>query len=90
VQIADLNQAFHDRIRKENQPGKRVLTKDGVHMNDLGNQLMAEGLLRALGCGDAEIAKARTTWEPLIAESIAAAKQAWKDREAKRASQNAQ
>ena len=60
--LADLNALFHERIKAANQPGEKVLTSDGVHMNDAGNRLMARGVLRAFGLDDAQLAKAEAAW----------------------------
>lgn len=60
--LADLNALFHERIKAANLPGGKVLTTDGVHMNDAGNRLMARGVLRAFGLDDAQLAKAEAAW----------------------------
>jgi len=39
-----------------------VLTRDGVHMNPSGDQMMAAGILHAFGLNDAQFAKAREAW----------------------------
>jgi len=44
---------------------KQQLTVDGVHMNYLGNIMMAEGVLRAFGLDDAQITTARAKWNTL-------------------------
>src|SRR5437763_881947 len=47
----DLRKAFLDHL-KENNPkdeGSGVLTTDGVHLNDAGNRLVAEAVLKAIG-----------------------------------------
>jgi lysophospholipase L1-like esterase len=62
LRIADLNASFQMRIKSENKPGVKVLTIDGVHMAPLGDELMAEGVLRAFGVGDAGVAKAKEAW----------------------------
>ena len=74
--LADLNAMFHERIKAENQPDKKVVTSDGVHMNGEGNKLMATGVLRAMGLDDAAMAKARESWTELSAKADAAAKEA--------------
>ena len=38
------------------------LTVDGVHMNGLGNEMMAAGVLKAFGLTDAQIADAKEAW----------------------------
>jgi hypothetical protein len=53
---------FQERIKAANTPDKKILTSDGVHMNSAGNEVMAEGVLRAFGLRDAEIAKAKEAW----------------------------
>jgi lysophospholipase L1-like esterase len=60
--LADLNAMFQARIKEANTPDNKVLTKDGVHMNDAGNEVMAEGVLRAFGVTDAEFAKVKEAW----------------------------
>ena len=50
-----------------------VLTVDGIHMNTLGNIMMAETILRGLGLDDAQISKAHEAWTKMrapISESI--------------------
>jgi len=74
--LADLNALFHERIKKENKPGTKVLTGDGVHMNGEGNKLMAIGVLQAFGLNDAQIEKAKSSWPALEAASAEAAKKA--------------
>lgn len=39
-----------------------ILTKDGVHPNGLGNEIMAATLLKAMGFTDEQIAQAREMW----------------------------
>ena len=46
--LADLNQASVD-ILKTKTGTENILTTDGVHMNDRGNKVMANGLLEAFG-----------------------------------------
>jgi lysophospholipase L1-like esterase len=60
--LADLNAMFQERIKAENKPGQKVLTADGVHMNDEGNKLMARGVLKAFGLDAAQLAKAEQAW----------------------------
>ena len=66
--VADLNALFQERIKAENQPDKKVLTGDGVHMNTEGNKLMAVGVLKALGLDAAQLAKAQAAWTGLEAQ----------------------
>ncbi len=59
--LADLNALFQENIKASAKPG-RVLTSDGVHMNSAGDQLMAQGVLQALGLDAAQLNKAREAW----------------------------
>ena len=64
--LADLNadmQAILAEAAKAGQRPGRILTRDGVHMNPLGNAMMARGILRAFGLDDQQIAKAEKHWE---------------------------
>jgi len=51
AQLLDLRQAFIDYLRKQNSRSlsRGILTKDGVHMNDAGNRLIAQQVCDALG-----------------------------------------
>lgn len=60
--LADLNAMFQERIKQENQPGKNVLTGDGVHMNAEGNKLMAIGVLKAFGLDATQLETAQKAW----------------------------
>jgi lysophospholipase L1-like esterase len=66
--LADLNLKMQEAIKMAKEanapkPNKaNYLTNDGVHMSPEGDQMMAEGVLRALGLDDAQIAKAKATW----------------------------
>lgn len=77
IPLADLNAMFHEAIKAANKPGTNVLTYDGVHMNEEGDQLMAVGVLQAFGLSAQQIDKAKTAWIPLIeAAKIAKEKRA--------------
>lgn len=76
LRLADLNASFQTEIQKANAPGRNVFTTDGVHMNTEGNKLMALGVLKALGCDDAQLKKAQAAWPPLEAKAAEAAKAA--------------
>jgi lysophospholipase L1-like esterase len=63
--LADLNQEMQDELatmRKDNPPKGNLLTVDGVHMNFLGDEMMATGILKAWGFTDAQIAQAHEKW----------------------------
>ena len=51
VQLCDLRKAFVDHLKANNADKKQkgILTTDGVHLNDAGNQFVAESLLKSLG-----------------------------------------
>ncbi len=66
--LADLNTQMQDAIKKAKEtnaakPNRgNYLTSDGVHMAPQGDQMMAEGVLRAIGLDDAQMAKAKAAW----------------------------
>jgi lysophospholipase L1-like esterase len=63
--LADLNAAFAaelTRLRAGPRPKGHLLTTDGVHMNPLGNRVMALGVLRAFGLDEAQLRKAQDAW----------------------------
>ena len=68
--LVDLNADMHKEIAavraKHPEIKGNLLTVDGVHMNPLGNMMMAEGILRAFGLTDAQIAKAQSAWNKKI------------------------
>ena len=66
--LADLNAMFQERIKAANQPNANLLTSDGVHMNPEGNRVMAAGVLKAFGFGEAELKKAQEAWAALPAK----------------------
>ena len=74
--IADLFAQFVERIKKENKPGTKVVTSDGVHMNGEGNKLMAIGVLEAFGLNASQIEKAKASWPALETAAAEAAKKA--------------
>jgi hypothetical protein len=62
--LADLNADFQTILKAASKPGG-VLTGDGVHMNAAGNQVMAKGVLRALGLDAAQVEKASEYWKDI-------------------------
>ena len=66
--LADLNAQMQESVKKAKETkapkpnSGNYLTSDGVHMAPQGDQMMAEGVLRALGLDDAQIAKAKAAW----------------------------
>jgi lysophospholipase L1-like esterase len=63
--LADLSEMFWAELKVKGEPGKNVLTTDGVHMNAEGNKLMARGVLKALGANEAELKKAEEAWSSI-------------------------
>jgi len=64
--LADLNAAevaelAGIRAASPNLKGT-LMTVDGVHMNPIGDQMMASGILKAWGFTDAQLGKAREAW----------------------------
>jgi lysophospholipase L1-like esterase len=60
--LADLNADMQAAIKAAPPHRGNLLTGDGVHMNPLGNQMMAAGVLKAFGLSDAQLQKAREAW----------------------------
>ncbi|MCX7048407.1 MAG: SGNH/GDSL hydrolase family protein [Candidatus Sumerlaeota bacterium] len=62
--LADLNADMQEALKQAGSGKNRgnVLTGDGVHMNPLGNQMMATGILKAFGLSAAQIQKAQESW----------------------------
>jgi lysophospholipase L1-like esterase len=63
--LADLSADMQDALKKRTadpHPNGNLLTIDGVHMNPLGNCVMAIGILRAFGADDAQINQAQAAW----------------------------
>jgi len=65
--LADLNADMQAALKKAEANPPRLpvgqwFTCDGVHMNVIGNQMMAVGVLKALGLNEAQIAKAKEHW----------------------------
>ncbi len=54
TQLLDLRRAFIEDLTKSNPDNKEkgVLTGDGVHLNEAGNQFVAAQMLEALGVGE--------------------------------------
>ena len=74
--LFDVNKAMQEKIasvRSKNPIKGNILTVDGIHMNTLGNMVMAETVLRGMGLDDTQISKAYVTWRRLrapISDSI--------------------
>jgi len=56
--LADLNAA----MAADQAANNRILTVDGVHMNNYGNLMMAKGVLAAFGLDDHQLAAVYTKW----------------------------
>ena len=59
--LADLNTDMHTALKPGPQQDHQ-LTSDGVHMNPLGDRLMARGILKAFGLSDSELKTADDVW----------------------------
>ncbi len=60
--FVDLHQMFLDALKKKPEDLKgNWLTGDGVHMKEIGDGIMAIGVLRALGVPDEKIAKSESS-----------------------------
>ncbi|HEY3331721.1 MAG TPA: GDSL-type esterase/lipase family protein [Capsulimonadaceae bacterium] len=70
--VADLNKAMWDVIAGK-PSAANYATRDGVHMNDLGNQIMARGILQALGLTEEQIVKTIPAPPPPSAKPAATA-----------------
>ncbi len=63
--LADLNGDMRAALKRraaEPHPDGMLLTVDGVHMNPLGNRVMATGILRAFGLDEAQVKAAQSKW----------------------------
>jgi len=58
---ADIVAGLKEAQNKPHPPGT-LLTRDGVHMNPLGDRVMATSILKAFGLDDAQMQKAQTAW----------------------------
>ena len=64
--LADLNTDMQEALKKFPKGAKgNKLTGDGVHMNALGNAMMAKGLLKAFGLTDAQLAGVEKGWRDM-------------------------
>ena len=67
--LADLNAAEQAELarRKAADPSAKapLLTVDGVHMNPFGDEMMATGVLQALGVTADQIAAAKAKWDDI-------------------------
>ncbi|WP_269523248.1 SGNH/GDSL hydrolase family protein [Coraliomargarita parva] len=62
--LADTSAAFWQTLETESKPSYKglFLTVDGVHMNPVGDMLMATEVLKAFGLDEAQLAKAEAAW----------------------------
>lgn len=64
--LADLNADMAaEQAALKAAGSNKSLTTDGVHMNYLGNLMMAKGVLRSFGLDDAQLAAAGTKWKTI-------------------------
>lgn len=62
---ADMQQAVATRAAATGAKPGWLLTMDGVHMNPVGDEMMAAGVLKAFGLDDSQMQKAREAWATL-------------------------
>ncbi len=62
--LADLNTDMQEALKKfpKNAPKGKQLTRDGVHMNALGNIMMAKGVLKAFGLTAQQLDACENEW----------------------------
>lgn len=60
--LADLNGDMQAAIKIAPPHQGNLLTADGVHMNPMGNVMMANGVLKAFGLSELQLRKANETW----------------------------
>lgn len=61
--LGDLNAEMQETLKKMNaNPKSNTLTSDGVHMNPMGNMMMAIGVLKGFGLNEDQIKKAQEKW----------------------------
>jgi len=69
IPVADLNAAMQAEVTEEKAKMPNVkgplLTVDGVHMNPVGDQMMATGILKAWGITDAQMADILPVWNEM-------------------------
>jgi len=68
--LADLNADMQTAVaagKKTAPHGELTAPVDGVHMNALGNQVMAASILRAFGLSPAQVEKTRESWSDIPA-----------------------
>ncbi|HEY0072640.1 MAG TPA: GDSL-type esterase/lipase family protein [Abditibacteriaceae bacterium] len=61
--IADLNSMMQEQAKAPHKGN--LATTDGVHMNPIGNQMMAIGVLKAFGASEAQLQTAREAWSKI-------------------------
>lgn len=69
--LADLNAEMQAALKEAPEHKGNYLTKDGVHMNPLGNRMMATGILKAFGLSDDQLKKAQDAWPAATAPAPA-------------------
>ncbi|HEY3325036.1 MAG TPA: GDSL-type esterase/lipase family protein [Planctomycetota bacterium] len=61
--LADLNADMQETLKQMGaNPKNNTLTGDGVHMNPLGDMMMAAGILKSFGLNEEQLKKARDKW----------------------------
>lgn len=62
---ADMQEAVEARAAATGVKPGWLLTIDGVHMNPIGDEMMASGVLKAFGLDETQMQKARDAWAKL-------------------------
>jgi lysophospholipase L1-like esterase len=61
--LGDLNAEMQETLKKmDANPKANTLTGDGVHMNPLGDMMMATGVLKGFGLNEEQLKKAQDKW----------------------------
>jgi hypothetical protein len=65
--FADLNDDMQQALKKfpKNAPKGKQLTSDGVHMNPLGNYMMAKGILKTFGVSESKLPALVKEWKKI-------------------------
>jgi lysophospholipase L1-like esterase len=61
--LADLNADEQAELKTASKQTGKNLTVDGVHMNPLGNKMMADGILKAFSLSEEQMKKAHEAWD---------------------------
>jgi len=68
--LADLSGAFWTALKAAPAHSANLLTVDGVHMNPMGNMLMARGILQAFGVSQTQVDAFEKNWRPPVTAQL--------------------